>query len=416
MHSRLLLLCVLLAGPVLAQRTWVVDLRNRPGTDFLDLPAAVAAAADGDILLVRGTPLLAPTDIYNAPIIDGKGLVITGADINNKPIVYGQWGISNLSASQKMVLSNIKFGTIEMQFAPVWSLRPTPYRGLLATDVAGPLIFDGCEYGTHEQNLLTPTRFTRCALVIFNNSFISSCGWTIWFEDSHFQASNTYFAEGTGGPLSPGHTLHLRRSIGHFSHCHLRGSDGSSMYPFDVKAALMLCNSIVHVTDHSHLEGGHLYQGPPWAAAVGADPSSTCFLPGSQPATVFLDPSTTVVVGISTWYLTLHNQRVAGLRLDTQTPASLSLTQYADPGNPTLLAAGDLLFTPWTSPRGPILLQPSSLIILGFQITGPTGLVTTTLPIPPGVPLGTTLGLQALELTPAAQILFSNAVAAGVYR
>jgi hypothetical protein len=36
-----------------AQRRWIIDAANGPGTDFTDLPPGVAAAADGDTLLVR---------------------------------------------------------------------------------------------------------------------------------------------------------------------------------------------------------------------------------------------------------------------------------------------------------------------------------------------------------------------------
>ena len=52
MLSRVLLLA-LLASPLCAQRTWIVDANNGPGTDFTDLPPALAAASSGDTLIVR---------------------------------------------------------------------------------------------------------------------------------------------------------------------------------------------------------------------------------------------------------------------------------------------------------------------------------------------------------------------------
>ncbi|MBL9077290.1 MAG: hypothetical protein JNL08_07300 [Planctomycetes bacterium] len=52
--------------------TWIVDAANGPGTNFLDLPAAIAAASDGDTILVRaGT--------YSPFTITGKNLQIRGA-------------------------------------------------------------------------------------------------------------------------------------------------------------------------------------------------------------------------------------------------------------------------------------------------------------------------------------------------
>ncbi|MBL8896553.1 MAG: hypothetical protein JNM84_02945 [Planctomycetes bacterium] len=56
-----------------AQSVWVVDAAAGPGAQFQDLPAAVLAAADGDILRVRpGT--------YSPFQLQGKGLRILGED------------------------------------------------------------------------------------------------------------------------------------------------------------------------------------------------------------------------------------------------------------------------------------------------------------------------------------------------
>ena len=63
-------LCVL---PVFGQAsgTLVVDDDGGPGVDFTDLPAAVAAAIDGDTVVVReGT--------YDSFIVSGKALLILG--------------------------------------------------------------------------------------------------------------------------------------------------------------------------------------------------------------------------------------------------------------------------------------------------------------------------------------------------
>src|SRR4029079_14764563 len=56
MDPRLLALGALLCltAPATGQgRTWIVDGNNGPGTNFLDIPPAVAAAQDGDTILVR---------------------------------------------------------------------------------------------------------------------------------------------------------------------------------------------------------------------------------------------------------------------------------------------------------------------------------------------------------------------------
>lgn len=51
---------------------WIVDAANGPGTHFLDLPAAVAAAASGDTILVRAGS-------YSNLYTNGKQLTVRGA-------------------------------------------------------------------------------------------------------------------------------------------------------------------------------------------------------------------------------------------------------------------------------------------------------------------------------------------------
>src|SRR5262245_50272231 len=51
---------------------WIVDASNGPGTHFVDLPAAIAAAQSGDTLLVR-------PGLYTAFQLSGKSLTIRGS-------------------------------------------------------------------------------------------------------------------------------------------------------------------------------------------------------------------------------------------------------------------------------------------------------------------------------------------------
>ena len=50
------LVCPALAGALLAGSlaadTWVVDASGGPGSDFTDIPPAIAAAVSGDVILV----------------------------------------------------------------------------------------------------------------------------------------------------------------------------------------------------------------------------------------------------------------------------------------------------------------------------------------------------------------------------
>ena len=61
---------ILLAA--LVPTIWIVDAANGPGTNFTDLPAAVAAAANGDVIVVR-------SGNYTSFGVAGKSLTIRGA-------------------------------------------------------------------------------------------------------------------------------------------------------------------------------------------------------------------------------------------------------------------------------------------------------------------------------------------------
>lgn len=91
---------------------WTVDKLNRAGTDFVDLPQAVAAAAPGDVLLLRFTlipvqEILGPWADYTAPTIDGKGVSIVGE--GTTPVrVVGEWMVRNVPRGQVVSLTNLQ--------------------------------------------------------------------------------------------------------------------------------------------------------------------------------------------------------------------------------------------------------------------------------------------------------------------
>lgn len=87
------LLTLVLAAPLAAQRTWVVEQVAGPGVDFTDIPPAVAAAAAGDRIVVRGSTLLAPT--YSSFVV-GKPLDI---EATQGASVYF-FRVENLTAGQ----------------------------------------------------------------------------------------------------------------------------------------------------------------------------------------------------------------------------------------------------------------------------------------------------------------------------
>ena len=66
------MLHMLLLASCLLPTIWIVDANNGPGTNFTDIPAAVAAAQSGDTILVRAGN-------YSPFTVSGKALTIRGA-------------------------------------------------------------------------------------------------------------------------------------------------------------------------------------------------------------------------------------------------------------------------------------------------------------------------------------------------
>lgn len=101
-----LLVCAALVASASAQSRWVVDLQNRPGTDFSDLPAAVAAVLPGDVLFLREQTSMA----YTPPGVITKGLSIIGESSPSGPVpIFGPLVFDNLG-NRDVTLTNLSLG------------------------------------------------------------------------------------------------------------------------------------------------------------------------------------------------------------------------------------------------------------------------------------------------------------------
>lgn len=145
-----------LASDVLAQRTWIVDANNGPGTNFTDLPPAVAAAQPGDHVLVRGGR-------YSHTIVS-KGISIT-AIWGWVFLVNGGLMVQNIRATEQCSIKGLNSDS----FTP---------GGLTAQDCAGSLHIE----------LYTTTAFTNIGIDIRNCAQVTMtrCG-TEWanIDSSH---------------------------------------------------------------------------------------------------------------------------------------------------------------------------------------------------------------------------------------
>ena len=162
------------ATPALAQAVWIVDAFNGAGADFTDMPAAVAAAGEGDLILLRD-------GIYTEFTITAKSLTIV-ADAGHHPLiserVLGSGSsqpvirVFNLGASQEVALRGLELGGTYFQHFP-----GSPY--ILLQNNAGEVWIEDCALGVGATNFRAFTGIravncaavtaSRCALTAINN-------------------------------------------------------------------------------------------------------------------------------------------------------------------------------------------------------------------------------------------------------
>ena len=94
-------------GSLSAQKQWVVDILNRPGTDFVDFPPALQAAADGDRIVLRSYPVTGGGRYTGADI--AKAVTLIGEGSEPIRLDKGQAGctISNISFGKVFRMSHV---------------------------------------------------------------------------------------------------------------------------------------------------------------------------------------------------------------------------------------------------------------------------------------------------------------------
>lgn len=95
-----------LTAPALAGQLWVVDAAGGAGHDFTQLSAAVAAAGEGDTLLVRA-------GVYGDAVVFDKGLRIVARTAGTPPVgeavVVRGLSVRGLQAGKHVLLSGLTF-------------------------------------------------------------------------------------------------------------------------------------------------------------------------------------------------------------------------------------------------------------------------------------------------------------------
>jgi len=107
---------------------------------------------------------------------------------------------------------------------------------------------------------------------------------------------------------------------------------------------------------------------------------------------------------------------VPAVRWDlSPTQASLGTTQYTAPSSLTILAAGNVATSPLLTGIGPVFLDPGALFAVDVGTASAAGIRNWSIAIPPGVPPGTSIALQALQLDTSGNLGLTNVVTPSVH-
>ena len=181
---------------LLLQNTWVVDDNGGPGVNFTDIPPAIAAAADGDILLVQ-------PGLYSHFTLSGKGLRILGTSTGNTVVILTSTSpttvVSGIPASSLVYIDRLRF--VAATPSPV---APSPPR----LEVLGPA-----------------TRVVLADVVV-----LGAPGETaLRVDGAEFWAFRCFMWGGASAAALPGgHGFHARNgSVAHLSACDIRGGSGA---------------------------------------------------------------------------------------------------------------------------------------------------------------------------------------------
>ena len=132
----------------------VVDASNGPGADFTQLAPAIAAASNGDTLLIR------PGNYSGSFTIDGKSLDLVGEPNATVPAI-GPLVVKNLAAGQRVLLQSLEFTAANSFMLPT--------KTLTASHCAGHLTIDRCRIALGSDDLVLDhcqeVVISRCEIV-----------------------------------------------------------------------------------------------------------------------------------------------------------------------------------------------------------------------------------------------------------
>ncbi|MFK7740898.1 MAG: hypothetical protein AB8H80_11300 [Planctomycetota bacterium] len=362
-----ILLAIGLAGSLTSQSTtWVVDANNGPGTHFTDLPPAVAAAAPGDIVVVRYVdPLITA---YTAPTID-KALTVVSE--GGRAGLVGPLVVQNLPAGEDVVLRGLRLapfatatGTTGSSRFVIWFNDGSVHLQDCVRDAVATMFSPGSQISN--SSLVT---FTQCSLPTIRTDAlrIDSCGEVV-LQDSAFMASNN-------ASLDPAISVQDTRLVLQDSTTAGRFNSFTGGGP-----AISSCSATIEVAGASAS-----------IAAVGVDPIADCL--GSS-TTVTVAPGATVNSSLAV------PGPVFGLGGLVSASGQLDLDVYGHSFGVGVLSFGLPTATPVPLWDATYYLDISSVVVFDALLLDVDGRASWQAQLPAGLASGTTLWLQAASIAP----------------
>ncbi|MEZ5965249.1 MAG: hypothetical protein R3F56_15555 [Planctomycetota bacterium] len=379
----------LLLPTLAAQRTWIVDALSGPGTHFTDLPPAVAAAAPGDLLLVRtgsyngfstsiGIHVVAIGACTIAPTVLGKNVVVTNLPAGQTFTLHGFDGwrrfpfFADLVGNQGLVvLSQVR----TLETCGCGPLHQNP-PGIVVTDCA-QVVLDGVVNYAQPAVLSTRSRtlLTRCLL-------------------------------GSVTPTDPmGDCLYVDGGEVDVVESVLDGNSGSDVNGVPQPAVRLLGGTLrVRGTTGALIQGGFVVNPSFPAPAIRATGGTLVLDPD-----VALNPSMgqTVALDLLGTQLILRQQAAALVRSPTA-GGVLAADLIAQPGAPCALLVG-LPRPPLATSLGTLELDLTATLPVAAGSAGANAMLSASVPLPPALGLGQALAFQGvadlgagIELTSAA--------------
>lgn len=349
-------LCLAAVAPA---QTFVVDAAAGPGSQFTDLPAAVASVPDGAVLLVRaGT--------YSSFTITAKGLTVLAEPATD---VSGSIRVENTLAGQDVVLERLNHrvraavvncaGTVVLR-----RLDPGSGTAVLEVDASDRVLVQNCRFVGQLGAIAPGARLQGSRMIAIDSFFeggLNNAG--IDADGSHAELVDTITRGGLTGAGFVGNQSSSLRALGSSS---IRGGPG------------MFGQTTLSIADVPLVRSGPsvTYVGP-IGSGVTIDPTPECALLASEAA----------LGGTAT------------------------ATLVGSPGDLGAIALGELAgATQVNGIADPLFLAPGTMVPLALAVFG--GPLTATENVPNNAALvGLTFGWQGLSYTPATGLQLSNPAA-----